>query len=79
MQTQEARQPLTANQVARLQRLIEAPLPGGRRRGLVGTSKLLGIAVNTLDRARGGLAMQPGTRALIGDAIAKRDQEGKDP
>jgi hypothetical protein len=77
MQTQAARQPLPADHVARIHQLIEATLPGGRKRGLAGTAKLLGIAINTLDRARGGLPMQPGTRSLIKDALAGRGQEGK--
>jgi hypothetical protein len=68
----DSRQPLLPEQVARLQRLAAS-------KGVCQAARFVGVAVNTFDRARGGLPLQPGTCLLIGAAIAKRDQEGKDP
>ena len=74
MQTQQppARQPLPAEHLVRLRRLAE-------QKGVGQAARFIGLAPNTFDRARGGLPMQPGTRALVAAAISKRDQEGKDP
>jgi hypothetical protein len=64
--------PLPIEQIARIKALVEA-------KGVVRSADLLGLAQNTFDRARGGLPLHPGTRALVTAALAKRDQENKNP
>ncbi len=71
-QKQPARQPLAPALVDRLGRLAAA-------KGVCQAARFIGVAVNTFDRARGGLPVQPGTASLIAAAVAKRNQEGKDP
>jgi hypothetical protein len=63
---------LSPDQLARIEALAKA-------KGIVVAAELLGLAHNTFDRARGGLRLQPGTRALVAAKLAKRDQEGKSP
>jgi hypothetical protein len=67
-----ALEPLSPGQIARIKAIMGA-------KGVRQAAKLLGLATNTFDRARGGLPLHPGTRVLVATALAKRDEEGKSP
>jgi ethanolamine utilization microcompartment shell protein EutS len=47
--------------------------------GIAQAARFLGISVHAMERAAGGLTIQPGTAALLSQQIAARDAEGKQP
>jgi hypothetical protein len=63
---------VTAETQRRLQAIIED-------KGLVESSRRLGVCRHTLEKAAGGLTVGNGTRALIAAKIAERDAAGKSP
>ena len=48
-------------------------------KGLCVAAERLGSSVHTIERAIGGLNLNPGTKALLEQKIAERDKKGKTP
>jgi hypothetical protein len=48
-------------------------------KGIVRAAQILGVCRHTLERAAGGLTVQRGSAAMLGQKIAARDAEGKAP
>lgn len=71
-QQTKGKRPVPAEHGERIRRLVEA-------KGLYQAADLLGCSKDTVTKALAGLALTPGSRALLAAAIEQRTRDGKNP